>query len=167
MEFRKMVMISLYARQQKRHRCIEQSFGLWEKARVEWYGRMALKHVNYHMWNESPVQVWWYRVLGAGALGWPRGMGWGARWEGGSGWGTYVHPWWIHVKCMEKPIQYYKVKKLKKKVSATPTSSLYEAIFLEALVIGLVKLNRPWKWSLCLKELTLLISSKKTYKPKL
>ena len=26
--FRKMVMIILYARQQKRHRCIEQSFGL-------------------------------------------------------------------------------------------------------------------------------------------
>ena len=28
MEFRKMAMITLYARQQKRHRCIEQSFGL-------------------------------------------------------------------------------------------------------------------------------------------
>ena len=28
MEFRKMVMITLYAREQKRHRCIEQSFGL-------------------------------------------------------------------------------------------------------------------------------------------
>ena len=26
MEFRKMVMITLYARQQKRHRCIEQTF---------------------------------------------------------------------------------------------------------------------------------------------
>ena len=34
MEFRKMVTMTLYARQQKRHRCIEQSFGLWEKARV-------------------------------------------------------------------------------------------------------------------------------------
>ena len=22
----------------------------------------------------------------------PRGMGWGGRWEGGSGWGTHVHP---------------------------------------------------------------------------
>ena len=28
MEFRKMVMITLYVRQQKRRRCIEQSFGL-------------------------------------------------------------------------------------------------------------------------------------------
>ena len=38
------------------------------------------------------------RVLRAGALGWPRGMGWWGRWEGGSGWGTHVHPWLIHVK---------------------------------------------------------------------
>ena len=28
MEFRKMVMITLYARQQKKYRCIEQSYGL-------------------------------------------------------------------------------------------------------------------------------------------
>ena len=29
MEFRKMVTITLYARQKKRHSCIEQSFGLY------------------------------------------------------------------------------------------------------------------------------------------
>ena len=34
MEFRKMVTMTLYVRQQKRHQCIEQSSGLWEKARV-------------------------------------------------------------------------------------------------------------------------------------
>ena len=34
MEFKKMVMITLYAGQKKRHRCIEQTFGLWEKVRV-------------------------------------------------------------------------------------------------------------------------------------
>ena len=33
MEFRKMVMITLYARQQKRLRCIEQSFGLCGRGR--------------------------------------------------------------------------------------------------------------------------------------
>ena len=33
MGFRKMVMITLYARQQKRHRCIEQSFGLCGRGR--------------------------------------------------------------------------------------------------------------------------------------
>ena len=163
-----MVTISLYARQQKRHRCIEQSFGLWEKARVEWYGRMALKHVNYHMWYELPVQV---QCMIQGARGWCTGItqrdGMGREVGGGFRMGNICTPVVDSCQCMAKPIQYCKVKKLKKKVSATPTSSLYEAIFLEALVIGLVKLNRPWKWSLCLKELTLLISSKKTYKPKL
>ena len=33
MEFRKIVMITLYVRQQKRHRCIEQSFGLCGRGR--------------------------------------------------------------------------------------------------------------------------------------
>ena len=33
MEFRKMVTITLYATQQKRHRCIEQSFGLYGRGR--------------------------------------------------------------------------------------------------------------------------------------
>ena len=33
MEFRKMVTITLYVRQQKRHRCIEQSFGLCGRER--------------------------------------------------------------------------------------------------------------------------------------
>ena len=46
------------------------------------------------------------QVLGAGALGRPRGMGWRERREGGSGWGTHVNPWLIHVK---KPLQYCKV----------------------------------------------------------
>ena len=36
-------------------------------------------------------------MLGAGALGRPRGMVQGGRWEGGSGWGTHVYPWRIHV----------------------------------------------------------------------
>ena len=33
MEFRKMVMITLYVRQQKRHRCVEQAFGLRGRGR--------------------------------------------------------------------------------------------------------------------------------------
>ena len=33
MEFRKMVTITLYTRQQERHRC-KQTFGLWERARA-------------------------------------------------------------------------------------------------------------------------------------
>ena len=36
-------------------------------------------------------------------------MGWGGRWEGGSGWGTHVDPWLIHVNVWQKPLQYCKV----------------------------------------------------------
>ena len=49
------------------------------------------------------------QVLRAGALGRPRGMGWGGRWEGSSGWGTHVNPWLIHVNVWQKPLQYCKV----------------------------------------------------------
>ena len=49
------------------------------------------------------------QVLGAGALGRPRGMRWGVRWEGGLGWGIHVNPWPIHVNVWHKPLQYCKV----------------------------------------------------------
>ena len=49
------------------------------------------------------------QVLRAGALGRPRGIRWGARWEGGLGWGTHVNPWLIHVNVWQKPLQYCKV----------------------------------------------------------
>ena len=51
-------------------------------------------------------------VLRAGALGRPRGMGWGGRWEGVSGWETHVNPWLIHVNVWQKPLQYCKVIRL-------------------------------------------------------
>ena len=35
-------------------------------------------------------------MLGAGALGRPRGRVWGGRREEGSGWGARVYLWWIH-----------------------------------------------------------------------
>ena len=48
-----------------------------------------------------------------GAQGWCTGMtlgdGMGRRWERGSGWGTQVHPWLIHVNLWQKPPQYCKV----------------------------------------------------------
>ena len=86
------------------------SWTLWEKVRVGWSERTASKHVYYQVWNRSPVQIGCMRqVLGAGALGWPRGMGWGGRWQGGWGWGTHVNPWLIHVNVWQKPLQYCKV----------------------------------------------------------
>ena len=44
------------------------------------------------------------QVLGAGALGRPRGIGWRGRWEGGSGWGTHVTPWLSHVNVWQRPL---------------------------------------------------------------
>ena len=44
-----------------------------------------------------------------GALGRPRGIEWRGRREGGSGWGTHVNPWLIHVNVWQKPLQYCKV----------------------------------------------------------
>ena len=41
-------------------------------------------------------------MLRVGALGRPRGMGWRGRREGGSGWGTHVNPWLIHVSVWQK-----------------------------------------------------------------
>ena len=49
------------------------------------------------------------QVLGAVALGRPKELGWGVRWEGGSGWGTHVNPWLIHDNVWQKPLQYCKV----------------------------------------------------------
>ena len=79
-------------------------------ARVGCSERIALKQVYYQGWNRSPAQVGCMRqMLRAGALGWPRGIRWGGRQEGGLGWGTHVNPWLIHVKVWQKPLQYCKV----------------------------------------------------------
>ena len=98
MEFRKMVTITLYTRQQKRHWCIEESFELCGRGRgwddlVEWHWNMY--NIIYEMSHQSRFDAW-YWMLGAGALGWPRGMVWGGRREEGSGRGTGVCLWWIH-----------------------------------------------------------------------
>ena len=83
---------------------------LWEKARVGCSERIALKQVYYQGVKQITRQVGCMRqVLRAGALGRPREMGWGGRWEGGSGWGTHVNPWLIHVNVWQKPLQYCKV----------------------------------------------------------
>ena len=109
MEFRKTVMTILYARQQRRHRCKEQTFRLsgrrqgWDDLREKYWNM----YITIHEIDDQSKFDAWNRALKAGALGQPRGMGWGG-WEGASGWGTHVHLWPIHVNVWQKPLQYCK-----------------------------------------------------------
>ena len=116
MEFRKMVMITLYAKHKETQMYRTDFWTLWEKARLGCFKRTAWKHIYYLGWNRSPAQVGCMRqVLGPGALGRPRGIGWRGTWEGGSGWGIHVNPRLIHVNVWQKPLQYCKVISLQLK----------------------------------------------------
>ena len=52
-------------------------------------------------------------MLGAGALGRPRGMVWGGRREGSSEWGAHVYLWWIHFAIWQNQ---YNIVKFKNKI---------------------------------------------------
>ena len=98
------------------------SWTLWERVRVGWFGRMALKHVYYHMWSESPVQV---QCMIQGAWGWCTWMtqrdGMGREVGGGFRMGNTCTPVVDSCQCMAKPIQYCKVISLQKKKIDTMT----------------------------------------------
>ena len=102
-----------------RHWCIEQSFGLCGRRRGwddlgEWHWNMY--NIIYETSRQSGFDAR-YWMLGAGALGRPRGMVWGGRREEGGGFrmGNTCIPVADSCWYMAKPIQYCKVKKLKKK----------------------------------------------------
>ena len=115
--FRKMMMIILYARQHKRHRCTEQSFGFcgrqwgWDDLKEEHWNMQIIICETDH---QSRFNAW-DRVPRAGVLGWPRRMGWRGSLDGGSAWGAHVHPWLIHVNVWQKPLQICKVINLQLK----------------------------------------------------
>ena len=101
MEFRKMVMITPYARQHKRHRCIKQSYGLcgWGQGwgdLGEWYWNMYI--IICEMNRQSRFDAW-YKMLKAGVLRWPRGMVWRGK----------QIPVVDSYQCRAKPIHYCKV----------------------------------------------------------
>ena len=132
MEFRKMLMITLYAEQKKRHRWIEQSFRLCGRRRGWDVSREQHRNVYYLGWNRSPAQAWCMRqALGPGALGRPRGIGWRGRWEGGSGWGTHVNPWLFHFNVWQNPLQYKKEKRKKEKQTNKQTKTNLEGVKMQ------------------------------------
>ena len=115
MEFRKMVTITLYTTQQKRHWCIEQSCGLCGRGRGwddlgEWHWKMYNIIYGTSRQSRFDAQYW---MLGAGALGRPRRMVWGGRREEGSGWGTHVYLRWIHFDIWQNQ---YNIVKFKNKI---------------------------------------------------
>ena len=59
----------------------------------EWHWNMY--NIMYETSRQSRFDAR-YWMLGAGALGWPRGRVWGGRREEGSRWGTHVYLWWTH-----------------------------------------------------------------------
>ena len=58
-------------------------------------------------------------------------MGWGGWWETGSGWGTHVHPWLIHMTVWQKPPQYCKVISLQLKLKKNFTTKKTQMTFIE------------------------------------
>ena len=69
-------------------------------------------NIIYEMSHQSRFDAG-YWMLGAGALGQPRGMVRGGRREEGSGWRTRVYLWRIHVDIWQNQ---YNIVKLKNKI---------------------------------------------------
>ena len=121
-----MVTITLYAEQKKRHRCIKQTFGLCGRRR----GWDVLREQHWNMYiikcetDRQPRLDVWDRC--SGLAHWEGPEEWDG--EGGSGWGTHVNLWLIHVNVWQKPLQYYKV------------------ICLQLTKINEKKKKKPWCW---------------------
>ena len=79
---------------------------------LQWYF-WNMYNIVYEMNHQSRFDAG-YRMLGAGALGWPRGMVQGGKWAVGRGvvfrMGNMCTPMADSCWCMAKPIQYCKVK---------------------------------------------------------
>ena len=102
------VPMILHAGQQRRQRCKEQTVGLirrrwvWDNLR-EYHWSMYITICKIDDQCKA-----WSKALKAGALGQPRGITWGRRWEGvHDGWYTCI-PVTDSYWCMMKATQYYK-----------------------------------------------------------
>ena len=74
----------------------------------------AVYNIIYEMSHQSRFDAR-YWMLGAGALGRPRGMVWGGRREEVSGWGTHVYLWQIHFDIWQNQYNIVKLNKIKLK----------------------------------------------------
>ena len=103
MEFRKTVMITLYAKQKKRHRSTEQTFGLWEKVRVGCFERTACilsivkQHTSPGGMHETSPRAWCTGKTQRNRV--EREVG------GGIGMGNTCNPWLIHVNVWQNPLK--------------------------------------------------------------
>ena len=68
----------------KIHHLGEGEGGMFQENSIETCILSRVKQITSPGWMQR-------QALGPGALGGPRGSGWGGRWEGGSGWGRHVN----------------------------------------------------------------------------
>ena len=98
MEFRKMVTITLYAKQKKRHRSMEQTFGLWGRGQGWDFQENSIKTCILSRVKQITSPGWMHETS---AQAWCTGKTQRDRVErevgGGLGWGTHVNPWLIHI----------------------------------------------------------------------
>ena len=99
-----------------------------------------------------------YWMLGAGALGQPRGMVWGGRREEGSEWGTHVYLWQMHVDIWQNQYNIVKLKNkikyiLKKSVTGfRPT--LIPCGFIFTCLLSVISAKTKWDFQMRSHSLT-------------
>ena len=93
---------------------------------------------SYVKWIASPGSM--HETGCSGLVHWEDPEGWdGKGGEGGSGWGTHVHPWWIQVNIWQNQ---YNIIKLKKKIphvagQLSPCATIREPVHSGACVLQL------------------------------
>ena len=76
--------------------------GMFQENSIETCILSRVKQITSPSWmHETSARTW--------CTGKSQGIGSRGRWERGSGWGTHVNPWLIHVNVSQKPLQYCKV----------------------------------------------------------